>query len=120
MLDRFGDNGIIAVIIGRLRRSPGTDQGNDLYIDTWLMSCRVLGRQVEPATLNLIVAEATRLGARRIIGEYIPTRKNRMVRDHYTRLGFAELRSDPDGGNRCALDVANYTAADSFIHVIEG
>ena len=48
LTDRFGDNGIIAIIIGRLR------ENKDLYIDTWLMSCRVLGRQVEPTTLNLI------------------------------------------------------------------
>ncbi len=51
LLDRFGDNGIIAIIIGRLQPDV-----KDLYIDTWLMSCRVLGRQVEPTTLNLIAA----------------------------------------------------------------
>ena len=77
LTDRFGDNGIIAVIIGRLR------EDKNLYIDTWLMSCRVLGRQVEPTTLNLIAQEAARLGARRIIGEYIPTKKNAMVKEHY-------------------------------------
>jgi FkbH-like protein len=120
LLDRFGDNGIIAVIIGRLQRSPGTDQGKDLYIDTWLMSCRVLGRQVESATLDLIVTEAARLGARRVVGEYIPTKKNNMVRDHYIKLGFAALQADPGGGNRSALDVVSYRPADSFIHVIEG
>ena len=57
LLDRFGDNGIIAVVIGRMQDDA------DLLIDTWLMSCRVLGRQVESATLNLIVEQARRLGA---------------------------------------------------------
>jgi len=121
LLDRFGDNGIIAVIIGRLQQSPGIhDQGKDLYIDTWLMSCRVLGRQVEPATLDLIVLEAARLGARRVVGEYVPTKKNGIVRDHYARLGFTVLQAAPGGGNRCALDVVSYVPADSFIHVVEG
>ena len=65
LTDRFGDNGIIAIIIGRLQ------DNKDLYVDTWLMSCRVLGRQVEPTTLNLIAQEAAKLGARRVVGEYI-------------------------------------------------
>ena len=74
LTDRFGDNGIIAIIIGRLQPD------SDLAIDTWLMSCRVLGRQVEPTTLNLIAQEARKLGAKRLIGEYIPTKKNGMVK----------------------------------------
>ena len=85
LTDRFGDNGIIAIVIGRLLPDK------DLYIDTWLMSCRVLGRQVEPTTLNLIAQEALKLGAKRLVGEYIPTRKNGMVKDHYSRLGFTVM-----------------------------
>ena len=114
LVDRFGDNGVIAIIIGRL-----TDD-KDLYIDTWLMSCRVLGRQVEPTTLNLIAQEALRLGGRRLIGEYIPTKKNGMVKDHYAKLGFAEAHIDDMGGNRAALDLANFTPIDTFIDVTEG
>ncbi|MBV9783883.1 MAG: HAD family hydrolase [Acidisphaera sp.] len=85
LLDRFGDNGVIAVVIGRL------DDDGDLQIDTWLMSCRVLGREVEAATLNLLAAQACALGARRLVGEYRQTPKNGMVRDHYARLGFVAL-----------------------------
>jgi FkbH-like protein len=114
LTDRFGDNGVIAIIIGRLR-----DDG-DLYIDTWLMSCRVLGRQVEPTTLNLIAQEARRLGAKRLIGEYIPTKKNAMVKEHYTRLGFAESQFDDLGGNVSRMDLASFVPADTFIEVIEG
>ena len=123
LLDRFGDNGIIAIIIGRLRAGPrlGTDvRGNDLYIDTWLMSCRVLGRQVEPTTLNLIALEAARLGAGRIVGEYLPSKKNGMVKDHYARLGFTVIETDAAGGSHSVLDLARFTPADTFIHVIEG
>jgi FkbH-like protein len=114
LIDRFGDNGVIAIIIGRLR-----DDG-DLYIDTWLMSCRVLGRQVEPTTLNLIAAQAKLLGARRLIGEYIPTKKNGMVKEHYQKLGFADTRSDDAGGNISSLDLASFVPIDTFIYVTEG
>src|SRR6185312_7503440 len=68
LLDRFGDNGVIAIVIGRLQANK------DVLIDTWLMSCRVLGRKVEPTTLNLVAREAVKLGARRLVGEYIPTK----------------------------------------------
>jgi FkbH-like protein len=114
LLDRFGDNGVIAIVIGRLQ------ENKDLLIDTWLMSCRVLGRQVEPTTLNLIAREAGKLGARRLVGEYIPTKKNDMVKTHYAGLGFAPMRADGDGGSRWVLDLAPYKAAETFIHVTEG
>jgi FkbH-like protein len=114
LLDRFGDNGVIAIVIGRLQPNK------DLLIDTWLMSCRVLGRQVEPTTLNLIAREAAKLGARRVIGEYIPTKKNGMVKDHYAKLGFTVMETTPDGGSRALLDLASYTPAETFIHVSEG
>jgi FkbH-like protein len=114
LLDRFGDNGIIAIVIGRML------DGADLLIDTWLMSCRVLGRQVEPTTLNLIAAEARRLGAKRLIGEYVPTAKNAMVKDHYVRLGFTVIDSDATGASRAMLDLAGFTPAATFIDVKKG
>jgi FkbH-like protein len=123
LLDRFGDNGIIAIVIGRLQPDDafgGDFRGKDLLIDTWLMSCRVLGRQVEPTTLSLIAQEATKLGARRLIGEYIPTKKNAMVKDHYARLGFTVMQSTEAGGNRGILDLAAFNPTQTFIHVVEG
>ncbi len=114
LTDRFGDNGIIAIIIGHVLPD------RDLIIDTWLMSCRVLGRQVESTTLNLIVQEAIRLGARRVIGDYIPTKKNAMVKDHYVRLGFTAMETTEAGGNRNMLELATFTPAETFIHVVEG
>jgi FkbH-like protein len=113
LLDRFGDNGIISIIIGRM-------QQEDLLIDTWLMSCRVLGRQVEATTLNLIVAEARRLGASRLLGDYVPTQKNSMVRDHYEKLGFTVVRRDMGGGCRAVLDLQTFVPAETFIVVREG
>jgi FkbH-like protein len=91
LTDSFGDNGIIAVVIGLFQ--PGT---RDIRIDTWLMSCRVLGRRMEQTTLNLIAQQARSLGCERLIGVYRPTAKNAMVRDHYPRLGFSPIGT-PDG-----------------------
>jgi len=113
LLDRFGDNGIIAIAIGRLQGDA------DLYIDTWLMSCRVLGRQVEQATLNLIAQHAQRLGARRLVGRYIPSKKNAIVKDHYARLGFKELDVDAAGGSRSVLDLKSFTTAETVIQIVE-
>jgi FkbH-like protein len=100
LIDSFGDNGIIAIVIGLFQ--PGT---RDIRIDTWLMSCRVLGRRMEETTLNLIVQQARTLGCERLIGVYRPTAKNAMVRDHYPRLGFAPI-GIPDGDG-----VAEYVLA---------
>lgn len=114
LLDRFGDNGVIAIVIGRLR-----DAG-DLWIDTWLMSCRVLGRQVEPATLHLIQQQAHAMGACRLVGEYIPTKKNGMVREHYQGLGFALLDRDAKGRTVSAMPVCVDHPGPNFIEILPG
>jgi FkbH-like protein len=114
LTDRFGDNGIIGIVIGRLQ-----DDGQ-MLIDTWLMSCRVLGRQVEQATLNLLVATAKSLGAHSLIGEYRPTPKNKMVEAHYQKLGFEMLKDQSDGTSRSVLDFCRFSATPTFITVIEG
>jgi FkbH-like protein len=83
--DRFGDNGLISVIFAR----PDAAWPKDvLLIETWLMSCRVLGRQVEPAALEVLASEAQRQGAKGLIGEYRSTPRNGLVADHYAKLGF--------------------------------
>ncbi len=114
LLDRFGDNGIIAIVIGRTG-APGT-----MLIDTWLMSCRVLGRQVESTTLNLVAAEARSMGAHKLVGEYIPTKKNGMVRSHYEDLGFSVLARQTDGHSLAELDLRAFVPAPTFIETVEG
>jgi len=111
LLDRFGDNGVIALAIGRF--VPFDDA---IEIDTWLMSCRVLGRLVEEATLNLIAAEATRLGAKTLIGRYAPTAKNGMVRNHYENLGFSAF--DRDGETLWRLELNDYVPKPTFMRVV--
>jgi FkbH-like protein len=112
LTDRFGDNGIIAVVIGRTT-APG-----EVTVDTWLMSCRVLGRQVEATTLNLVAREAKALGAKRLIGEYVPTTKNGMVRDHYKKLGFSVAAGAEDGASRWVLDLEAFEPVPTFIDVV--
>ncbi len=110
LTDRFGDNGIISVV-AVVRESEG-----DARIDLWLMSCRVFGRKVEDTILADIVARARALGARRLIGEYVPTAKNALVRELYPRLGFAEIgRTDASVRYALSLDDAHAAAGADFI-----
>jgi FkbH-like protein len=88
--DKYGDNGIISVVV--VCREPN----NDARIDLWLMSCRVLGRKVEAAILADIAKQTREWSAKRLVGEYIPTQKNNIVRDLYPQLGFREFRREGD------------------------
>lgn len=82
--DRFTSYGLISCII--LKKT-----GEDCFIDTWLMSCRVLKRGVEDFAFRKVIKEARNMGCKRIIGEYIPSKKNGMVKDFYAGLGFQSL-----------------------------
>jgi FkbH-like protein len=108
LIDRFGDNGIIGMVIG-------VQSGKSLRIDAWLMSCRVLGRRIEEATMNLIVEEARKLGARELQGEYLPTKRNDMVRGLYPRLGFVRVALREDDSSLWALQLSDYVAFDAPI-----
>jgi FkbH-like protein len=88
--DRFGDHGLISVVIGK-------KSGETMQIDTWLMSCRVLKRQVEEEVLNELARLALARGCHRLEGAYLPTAKNDMVRDFYPRMGFSVLRENGSG-----------------------
>ena len=90
--DRFGDSGLISVIAARPDEALPPDE---MLIDTWLMSCRVLGRGVELAALDLLCATVRDLGARALVGEYRPSGRNGMVADHYRKLGFTPRDAPP-------------------------
>jgi FkbH-like protein len=109
LLDRLGDNGVIAAVI--LRTS-----GTDMLVDTWIMSCRVLGRRVEELALSLIVDRARACGCRRIVGRYTPTGKNTLVAGLYSRLGFTPAGSD-GATHLFALDVVQFSKPDLPIRV---
>jgi FkbH-like protein len=108
--DRFGDHGLIAVVIGHA-------SSEDFAIDTWLMSCRVLKRQVEEEALNEIVRLARDRGCTKVVGRYIPTAKNGMVRDLYPKMRFAHSREESGGVQVYELDVAQFQAKPTNIHV---
>ena len=110
LADTFGDNGIIAVAILRL-------EGVDAVIDTWLMSCRVLERGVEKAVLNELARAAAERGASRLLGEYAPSPRNGMVRDHYAGLGFAPV-AGPEGSDWWSLDLAGFAPATVAMAVV--
>ena len=97
--DKFGDNGMISVVICR-------QIGRDWHVDTWLMSCRVLGRRVEDAVLQELLLQARRRGVDRIVGIYHPTERNKLVEDHYAKLGFALVERQQDGTTVWQLSVA--------------
>lgn len=96
--DSFGDNGMICVVICR-------GVADAWEIDTWLMSCRVLGRKVEAAVLEELAFHARERGLRRLVGEYLPTEKNGLVAAHYEKLGFSLLERLSNGGSRWQLEL---------------
>jgi FkbH-like protein len=105
LLDDLGDNGMISVIICRAK-------GRRWLIDTWLMSCRVLGRRVEEAVLSELVISARRSGIDEIEGMYIPTQRNQMVAEHYRLLGFRPLDTKSDGKSHWLLDTSDWPNLD--------
>ncbi len=88
--DKFGDEGVVGVAIIRKENGSWT-------VDSFLMSCRVIGRSVETAFLAKIVADAKTASAKRVIGEYISTKKNTPAADFYERHGFAKQKETGDG-----------------------
>lgn len=107
--DKFGDNGLIAVIIMKKQ------DAETLFIDTWFMSCRVLKRGMEDFTLNTMVEAAREKGFKRIIGEYLPTPKNKMVEGHYPSLGFEKLEGSSTA--RYVLDLEHYQPKENYIKI---
>ena len=106
--DKFGDNGLIAVVIMKKQ------DDETLFVDTWFMSCRVLKRGMENFTLNMMVECAKKRGYKRIIGEYLPTPKNKMVGQHYPNLGFTPLEVASEGA-KYVLNVDSYQPRECYI-----
>jgi FkbH-like protein len=98
--DTLGDNGMISVVICR------QGKGQIWQIDTWLMSCRVLGRKVEHMVLREILKHARAADIEKLSGVYLPTERNRLVVDHYQRLGFTKVAEEESGITRWELLVA--------------
>jgi FkbH-like protein len=103
--DKFGDHGLIGVVILK------QESKDVLFIDTWIMSCRVLKRGVENFTLNTLVSFAKEKGFKMLEGEYIPTRKNIIVENHFADLGFISKE------DKWILDLEMYKPKENFIQL---
>jgi FkbH-like protein len=116
LADRFGEHGLVSVVLGRLENAI-------LYMDLWLMSCRVLKRGMENAMLDALVDVAARAGVKTIVGVYLPTKKNAMVADFYPGLGFrAHLETGTDlpvDATQWTLDLSNYVLQNRHIRLME-
>jgi FkbH-like protein len=107
--DRFGDHGLISIVIGRMA-------GATMQIDTWLMSCRVLKRQVEDEVLNELARLTRDRKGKRLEGVYLPTAKNEMVRDFYPRMGFI-LSSEDDKSRVFELNIEAFQPTPTKIKI---
>jgi FkbH-like protein len=105
LADKYGDYGMISTVI--LEKMAD----DTIFIDTWIMSCRVLKRGVEWIVLDEIISVARNNGFRYIEGEYLRTPKNGLVTNHYPGLGFDSLT----GNERYRLTVSDYTGKKTFI-----
>jgi FkbH-like protein len=110
LADRFGDYGLVAVMLVVPASEASTAEAR---IDTWLMSCRVIGRTAEQYFLGQIVHRCRSLGFGRLIAEYIPTQKNGLVADLYPGLGFQPL-DGPKGHGEATFHALDLHAGDAF------
>lgn len=92
--DKFGDNGVVSLLIGRR-------EGAELHMELWLMSCRVLKKDMEYAMMDALAAECQKCGISRIYGYYYPTAKNAMVKEFYGTMGFEKIEEHSAQGDTC-------------------
>jgi FkbH-like protein len=107
--DKYGDNGLIAISVGHIK-------DKECHIDLWLMSCRVLKRDMEFAMLDELVRQCKEKGVSEIIGYYFKSTKNNMVLDLYEKFGFDLIAANGDD-TVWKLDVSNYENKNQFIGV---
>ena len=108
--DTFGDNGVVTVSIGHIEQDV-------LHMDLWLMSCRVLKRDMEFAMMDSLVKKAKEKGVNKIKGYYYPTAKNGMVKEFYGMQGFDKISEDINGNTIWSLDIKKYENKNKFIEV---
>jgi len=110
LVDKFGDNGVVSVVIGK-------KNGTVLDMELWLMSCRVLKRDMELAMLDTLVEKCREQGIDTIKGYYYPTAKNGMVRELYKFFGFEKISEDEAGNTVWQMKVDNYQKRNNVIKV---
>lgn len=114
--DKFGDNGVVSVIIGRV----AGENRDELHLELWLMSCRVLKRNMEYAMMDKLVNKAKMSGIKTLFGYYYPTAKNSMVKDFYAAMGFTNILEDRDGNTTWRFDITgDYQKKQQVIDIIK-
>lgn len=111
--DKFGDNGVVAVTSGHL-------EGRSFHIDLWLMSCRVLKRDMECAMMDTLVGQCRARGIERIIGYYYPTSKNGMVKEFFKTMGYRLIEQKEDGSTIWEIEIDRYVFLNHVIKVNQG
>ena len=110
--DKFGDNGVVSVCLARI-------EGKICHVELWLMSCRVLKRDMEYAMMDALADRCFSNNISEIYGYYYPTEKNAMVKDFYGNMGFAKISED-DSGSVWRLQLfENYSKKNKHINVEE-
>lgn len=109
--DRFGDNGVVSVVIGEIKEE-------ELWIELWIMSCRVLKRDMEFAMMDTLATKCLERGVKTIRGFYYPTTKNKMVKDFYSVQGFKKDYEDEAGNSRWSFRIdSNYIKKNTTIQM---
>ena len=108
--DRFGDNGVVSVVLGK-------QEGETLHILLWLMSCRVLKRDMEKAMLDELVRRAGERGISKVRGYYYPTPKNAMVKEFYKTMGFGLIEEKEDGAGIWEMEIKGYAPQNRAIRI---
>ncbi|MCM1088240.1 MAG: HAD-IIIC family phosphatase [Muribaculaceae bacterium] len=116
LADKFGDNGVVSVVFGHLDEADGTL----FHIDLWLMSCRVLKRDMEFAMMDELVRRCLEKGIRKLKGYYYKTAKNNMVKDFYQLQGFTKQREDAAGNSEWEFTIPDdYENKNKVIKIIK-
>lgn len=111
--DKFGDNGVVSIVIGRKEKDV-------LHIELWLMSCRVLKRDMEYAMMDALEKRCRDCGITQIYGYFYPTAKNAMVKDFYALQGFEKLEEDAEGNAKWSFKIPEqYALKNQVITVTE-
>ena len=110
--DKFGDNGVVSLIIGKKEKDL-------LNIDLWLMSCRVLKRDMEYAMMDELVRVCIENNIKEIRGYYYPTLKNKMVKNFYELQGFTKISEDDDENTIWQYIIKDYKNKNKFIEVVK-
>ena len=98
--DKFGDNGVVSVVIGEIAE-------NTLHIRLWLMSCRVLKRDMEFAMMDTLVSACKEQGIDTMYGYYYPTAKNAMVKEFYSLQGFEKINEEESGNTTWKFEIVD-------------